>query len=212
MFDRSEVLREVMRETDTTQTELARLSCVHQPSISQFLSTKVDLSDGQLDRLLSCMGYRLEVSRRAIAADLTRAERRAWMVHRQLSNHLTRSTLAQWRPPIAANLKRLRGVVRGQPHIRNVDRWEALLNRGDVVGLHRVLTGLDRDHIEMREVSPMSGLLSQEERANVLHELRMSNSTRSSSRVLTDDGVRSQRDSGSTGTMTQTAVPSSTMA
>ena len=212
MFDRSEVLREVMRETGTTQTELARLSGVHQPSISQFLSTKVDLSDGQLDRLLSCMGYRLEVSRRAIAADLTRAERRSWMLHRQLSSHLTRSTLAQWRPTIAANLKRLRGVVRGQPHIRNVDRWEALQNRGDVVGLHRVLTGLDRDHIEMREVSPMSGLLSQEERANVLHELRMSNSTRSSSRVLTDDGVRSQRDSGSTGTMTQTAVPSSTMA
>jgi transcriptional regulator with XRE-family HTH domain len=175
MFDRSEVLREVMRETDTTQTELARLSGVHQPSISQFLSAKVDLSDGQLDRLLSCMGYRLEVSRRAIAADLTGAERRSWMLHRQLSTHLTRSTLAQWRPTMAANLKRLRGVVRGQPHIRNVDRWEALLNRGDIVGLHRVLTGLDRDHIEMREVSPMSGLLSQEERANVLHELWMSN-------------------------------------
>jgi hypothetical protein len=29
---------------------------------------------------------------------------------------------------------------------------------GDVLGLHRVLTGLDRDSIEMREVSPMSGL------------------------------------------------------
>jgi hypothetical protein len=86
-------------------------------------------------------------------------------------------------PTIAANLKRLPGVVRGQPHIRNVDRWEALLNRGDVVGLHRVLTGLDRDHIEMREVSPMSGLLSREERANVLHELRKSNSTTTSSGV-----------------------------
>jgi hypothetical protein len=35
----------------------------------------------------------------------------------------------------------------------------------------------------MREVSPMSGLLSQEERANVLHELRMSDSTRGSSTV-----------------------------
>ena len=35
-------------------------------------------------------------------------------------------------------------------------------------GLHRVLTGLDRKSIEMREVSPMGGLLSDEERANVL--------------------------------------------
>ena len=167
MFDRSEVLREVMRETGTTQTELARLSGVHQPSISQFLSTKVDLSDGQLDRLLSCMGYRLEVSRRAIAADLTRAERRSWMLHRQLSTHLTRSTLAQWRPTIAANLKRLPSVVRGQPHLRNVDRWEALQNRGDVVGLHRVLTGLDRESRFYRHRECINTDMSVEPRCDV---------------------------------------------
>ena len=35
-------------------------------------------------------------------------------------------------------------------------------------GLHRVLTGLDRDSVEMREVSPMRGLLSQAERSEVL--------------------------------------------
>ena len=43
-----------------------------------------------------------------------------------------------------------------------------LLGSGDVSGLRRVLTGLDRDSIEMREVSPMGGLLSQEERQQVL--------------------------------------------
>ena len=171
MVHRCEVLREVMRETGTTQSELARVSGVHQPSISQFLTSKVDLSDDQLDRLLCCMGYRLEVNRRAIAPDLTRAERRSWMLHRQLSSHLSRSTLAQWRPTILANLKRLRGGVRGQPHVRNLDRWQALIDRGDVAGLHRVLTGLDRECIEMREVTPMSGLLSQEERAKVLQGL-----------------------------------------
>jgi len=88
-----------------------------------------------------------------------------------LSTHLSRSTLTQWRPTILANLKRLRGGVRGQPHIRNLDRWEALIYRGDVAGLRRVLTGLDREYIEMREVTPMSGLLSEEERAEALHEL-----------------------------------------
>ena len=45
---RGDVLREVMRETRTTQSALSRLSGVRQPSISQFLSGKVDLSDGQL--------------------------------------------------------------------------------------------------------------------------------------------------------------------
>jgi hypothetical protein len=51
---------------------------------------------------------------------------------------------------------------------RNLDRWMSLIDRGDVPGLHRVLTGLDRDSIEMREVSPMGGLLSQDERMDVL--------------------------------------------
>ena len=49
----------------------------------------------------------------------------------------------------------------GQPHSRNLDLWESLVRRDDVLGLHRVLTGLDRDSIEMREVSPMGGLLPQ---------------------------------------------------
>ena len=58
----------------------------------------------------------------------------------------------------------------GQPHSRNLDRWQSLVGRSDVLGLHRVLTGLNRDSIEMREVSPMSGLLPQDERQAALHE------------------------------------------
>jgi hypothetical protein len=65
-------------------------------------------------------------------------------------------------------LERLRNGVSGEPHGRNLDRWMSLIDRGDVSGLRRVLTGLDRDSIEMREVSPMGGLLSQDERMDVL--------------------------------------------
>ena len=166
--DKSSVLREVMLNTGTSQSELSRLSGVWQSSISQFLSGKVQLSDEQLNRLLSCMGYRLEVAWRPVLPDLTRSEWRSWRLHRQLSTHLTRSSLGQWRPTIERNLERLRGIVRGQPHLRNLDRWESLLDRGDVTGLHRILTGLDRDSIEMREVSPVGGLLSDEERLEVL--------------------------------------------
>jgi hypothetical protein len=159
-----------MLETRTTQSRLSRLSGVRQPSISQFLSGKVDLSDDQLDRLLSCMGYRLEVVRRPVAPGLTRSERRSWQLHRQLSSHLTTSSLEQWRPTIERNLQRLRRTVTGQPHSRNLDRWNSLVEDGDALGLHRVLTGLDRDSIEMREVSPMGGLLPQSERQAVLQE------------------------------------------
>lgn len=157
-----------MLDTGTTQSELSRVSGVHQPSISQFLSGRVELSDDQLDRLLSCLGYRLEVIRRPVKPDLTRSERRSWQLHRRLSSHLTRTSLQQWRPTIEGNLERLRDRVTGQPHRRNLDRWMSLIESGDVLGLHRVLTGLDRDSIEMREVSPMGGLLSQDERTAVL--------------------------------------------
>lgn len=170
MLEKNELLCQVMSETGTTQSDLARLSGVYQPSISQFLSAKVDFSDEQLDRLLSCMGYRLEVVRRAVKPELTRRERRSWKLHRQLSTHLNRSTLKEWRPSIQANLDRLRSAVRGQPHMRNLQRWQALVDASDAAGLHRVLTGLDRDSIEMREVTPMGGLLSVQERTRVLQE------------------------------------------
>ena len=157
-----------MRRTRTTQSELSRVSGVRQPSVSQFLSGRVEFSDEQLDRLLSCMGYRLEVVRRPVEPSLTRSERRSWRLHRQLSTQLSGSSLQEWRPRIELNLSRLRGGVSGQPHLRNLDRWESLVELGDIPGLHRVLTGLDRDSIEMREVSPLGGILSQEERSKVL--------------------------------------------
>ncbi|WP_280501053.1 hypothetical protein [Nocardia farcinica] len=58
------------------------------------------------------------------------------------------------------------------PHLGNLDRSEALVERADVFGLHRALTGLDRESIEMREVSPMGGLLAQDERLDVLRAVR----------------------------------------
>jgi transcriptional regulator with XRE-family HTH domain len=170
--ERGDLLREVMRETRTTQSALSRLSGVRQPSISQFLSGTVELSDDQLDRLLSCMGYRLEVARRPVLPQLTRSERRSWRLHCRLSIRLTPDSLEEWRPIIRYNLERLHSGVKGQPHSRNLDRWESLVRHGDVLGLHRVLTGLDRDSIEMREVSPMGGLLPQDERQAALREER----------------------------------------
>lgn len=166
--DRSDVLREVMLETSTTQSELSRLSGVRQPSISQFLSGRVEMSDYMLERLLSCMGFRLEIVRRPVRPRLTRSMERSWRLHRRLSTHLTPETLGEWRPTILRNLKRLRGSVQGQPHERNLQRWQTLVRERDVPAIRRVLTGLDTDSVEMREVSPMGGLLPQDERSEVL--------------------------------------------
>ena len=122
-----------------------------------------------LDRLLSCMGYRLEVIRRPVRTELPRSEERSWRLHRRLSRNLNPSTFEEWRPTIERNLRTAAfQSTAGQPHLRNLDRWQRLVELGDLPELHRVLTGRDRNSVEMREVSPMGGLLSQRERSEVL--------------------------------------------
>lgn len=69
---------------------------------------------------------------------------------------------------MARNLAQTRERVRGEPHTRNLERWSRLVETSDLPGPHRVLTGLDEPAIQMREVSPMRGLLSQEERNEIL--------------------------------------------
>lgn len=162
------MLRRVMLTTGTTQSNLAVISGIRQPTISQVLAGKVGLSDEQLERLLSCMGYRLEVVRRPVVPVITHSEMRSWRLHRQLSIHLTPQSLTEWHPKIERNLSWIRSGVQGEPHTSNLEEWEEVLNSRDLPGLHRILTGLDRHSIEMREVSPLRGLLSEEERLQVL--------------------------------------------
>ena len=170
MSTTSQVLQTVMRETGTTQSSLSRLSGVRQPTISQILSGRIGVSDEQLGRSPSCMGYELRVVREPVKATLTRSESRSWRLHRQISSGLDRDSLSQWTPRLRKNLTRLRSQVRGEPHTSNFEHWRELVDDKDMLGLHRVLTGLDRHSIEMREVSPFGGVLSQEERQRVLKQ------------------------------------------
>ncbi len=157
-----------MSETGTTQSELSRVSGVKQPSISQYLSGSTTMSDDMLDRLLSCMGYRLEVVRRPVKVELGRSGLRSWRLHRQLSTHLDPETLMTWTPTLLHNLERLRASTQGEPHLGNLQRWSLLITGRDLSGIRRVMTGVDTDSVQMREVSPMGGLLSQEERTRAL--------------------------------------------
>lgn len=167
-----EVLDEVMRETRTSQSDLARISGVRQPSISQFLSGRIQMSDEMVDRLLSCMGYRLEVVRRPVRVQMDRSHRRSWRLHRQLATHLSAEALDEWRPAIRQNVARLDGLLRGEPHRSNLRRWERMVTDADLAGLRHAMTGSDLDAVQMREVSPLAGLLAEEERMRVLEELR----------------------------------------
>ncbi len=160
----------MMTGAGVSQSELSRMSGVRQPSISQFLSGRIKMSDEMLDRLLSCLGYRLEVVRRPIRVELDRSHLRSWRLHRQLATHLEPDVLEGWVPTIQRNVERLRRSVQGEPHVSNLDRWEVLVQQRDLPGLRRVMTGLDTDSVQMREVSPLGGLLPQAERSKVLAE------------------------------------------
>ncbi|MGL5830151.1 MAG: helix-turn-helix domain-containing protein [Angustibacter sp.] len=144
------------------------MSGIHQPSISAYLAGRVTMSDALLRRLLSCMGFRLEITRRLIRPELHRSADRSWRLHRQLAEHLTASFPENWHPKASRNLARLRTGTSGQPHLRNIDRWEQIFAEEDVRALRTALTGLDEQSIQMREVSPLTGLLSPDERALVL--------------------------------------------
>lgn len=171
LVDRPDVLREVLAETGTTQSQLSQRSGVKQPSLSQLLSGRIEISDEMLDRLLSCVGYRLEVVRRPVRVQLDRSSRRRWRMHQLLVSQLSPETLKQWTPTIRRNLRQLRRDTRGEPHMSNLDRWQRLVSSGDVRGLRLVMTGLDTDSIQMREVSPLGGLLPDGDRQHVLEEM-----------------------------------------
>jgi transcriptional regulator with XRE-family HTH domain len=168
MTDRSEILREVMKIDGITQTELARISGMRQPSISAYLSGRRPMSDDLLDRLLNCMGFQLQVDRNPVRKDLDRSPRLYWLLGRWYARNLTPEIFLEWRPIFLRNLEHLRTRTHGQPHERNMDRWQRLLEEGDLPGLRKILTGLDTNSIEMREVTPVYGIISQEERLAVL--------------------------------------------
>jgi hypothetical protein len=136
------------------------------------LHARIEMSDDMLARLLSCMGYRLEVVRKPVPVHLNRSDERRWRLHRRLVAVLSPDSVRQWGPLLTRNLERLQKSTRGEPHVRNLARWSELISSGDVPGIRRVMTGLDTDAIQMREVSPFGGLLPEAERQRVLEEVR----------------------------------------
>ena len=169
MGTRGDLLDQVMSETGTTQSRLSRLSGVHQPSISQFVSGRTELSHEMLDRLLECMGHRLEVTRRNRPAQLHPLRAPLMAVAPGPSVRLSQQSLDTWLPHIESRLdppSHPHHRLATHPEPRALDQtWSAIAM---CLGIRRVLNGLDRDSIEMREVSPLGGLLGEQDRLTVL--------------------------------------------
>ncbi|PBB08254.1 hypothetical protein CKW39_10665 [Kocuria sp. WRN011] len=102
------------------------------------------------------------------------SERRTLVLHRVLAERLDAATLASWTPRILANLDRLETGVQGRPHVQNLARWRRLVEAGHVEGIRAVLVSVEVNGIEMREVSPMAGILTEAERLAALNSIRRS--------------------------------------
>ncbi|MEX5297494.1 hypothetical protein RCG67_01785 [Kocuria sp. CPCC 205292] len=103
--------------------------------------------------------------------EMNRSSLRTLLLHRSLVPKLNEETLSAWTPQILQNLERLSSSVQGHPHVENLGRWRRIVETRDVETLRTVLDSPDPGSIEMREVSPMGGLIGQDERLSILKSL-----------------------------------------
>ena len=168
MNDLQAKLASVLADRNLTQTELSLLTGVSQPRLSAYVNGRVGLSLDMFTYLMSSLGQRVTVTVETAPADLNRSDRHSWQLHRAVAMKMDSVSLDAWRPRIASNIIRLRNTVQGEPHEHNLVRWENLVREGDVRALKRVMLDIGPDGIAMRNVSPFTGALTQEERIAAL--------------------------------------------
>jgi len=169
-MNRSDLLDEALASTATSQSELSRRTGIPQGRISDYVNRRIEPSVTTFDKLMAALGMTAQVS--LIPAGMERTKLRSWMLHR-LIDVKTRNGLddADWEL-MRRNIDRLRPVTFGQLFDQCLNRWSGVVDRRDMRELHRILVDVSQDGITMREVSPMSGLLTEGERLGVLSQLR----------------------------------------
>ena len=167
IVNRSEVLRRGMDSTGTSQMELSRLTGLPPSKISRYVSGKLEPSEPTPKLLLSGLGLRVGFN--VSPVPMERTKRRSWLLHREISHKLGVSGIDEsgW-DRMQRNLERVRSNTQGAVHERNLDRWQRIIDSRSLRNLQRVLVDTSTDGIEMREVSPMSGFLTEDERLGVV--------------------------------------------
>jgi len=154
-----------------SQAELARVTGVPASKVSRYVSHSLEPSERVFDLLLCGLGVRVEMQ--VVPVAMERTKRRSWLLHHAVSSKVGASGIdeAGW-ARMQHNLDRVRSNTQGPIHGRNLDHWQRLIDSRDVRELHRVLVDTSAEGIGMREVSPMTGFLTEEERVTVLDDVR----------------------------------------
>lgn len=156
-----------MDSTGTSQVELSRLTGLPPSKISRYVSGKLEPSEPTLNLLMSSLGLRVDFD--VSPVPMERTKRRSWLLHRQVSHKLGVTGIddSGWER-MQRNLNRVRSNTQGPVHERNLDRWQRIIDSRSLRDLQRVLVDTSTDGIAMREVSPMTGFLTEDERLGVL--------------------------------------------
>jgi len=153
-----------------SQAELSRSTGLPPSKISRYLSGRLEPSVPTFDLLMSSLGVRVEVSVSPIPME--RTKRRSWLLHRRISSKLGALGIDDdgWER-MQRSLRRVRSNTQGPIHERHIDLWQSIIDQRSLRELQRVLVDTSDEGIGMREVSPMTGFLTEEERLGVLAEI-----------------------------------------
>lgn len=163
-MNRSDILRIGMERTETSQSELSRVTGVPQGRISNYVTGKLEPSEGMLDRLLGGLGVQVSVVIEPVQMERTKL--RSWRLHRTILQKLSGGE-PDWER-MDHNLERLRSVIQGQPHERNLDRWQRIVDTRNLREFRRVLTDLSTDCGSPRNVEGFS-MRHPEQEPRILH-------------------------------------------
>jgi transcriptional regulator with XRE-family HTH domain len=165
-------LAAAMERAGVSQAELARLTGVAQGRISEYTRGRTGLSADMFAYLLSPLGFKPHVEITLETPAMNRSDRRSWYLHRAVARKIVPDTLREIGPLVQLNITRQREGVRGEPHLTNLARWEALFRVGDVKEIRRLLLDPGEAGRAMRDVTPFAGVLTETERLAALQEAR----------------------------------------
>lgn len=166
------LIRDVRHRHAVGVRELARRCGVAAPTVVDWERSEAagTIQVETLHRALAAMGERLAVRSHAQTIGFARLERREQRLGLELHRSIAIKLVADPESVLEsarARLGSMRTGLRGGA-LEWLDQWGQLIEERDVGGLIVVMLGTTQHDIDMRSVSPFTGLLSPEEREEVL--------------------------------------------
>lgn len=168
----STLIRDARQRRAVGLRELARQCGVAAPTVVDWERSEAagTIQVETLQRALSAMGERLVVASRSERLEFEPLERREHRLGLELHRSIALKLVANPEAVLESARSRIgpmRAALRGSA-LAWLDQWRELIEERDIGGLIVVMLGTTQHDIDMRSVSPLTGLLSPDERDEVL--------------------------------------------